>query len=195
MEAVSPIEVPKSADQRVFLTCDWAGYEGVRFARGAHSVPRIAYLHGWLEIMSPSVEHEELKERVGRLVEAWAHRREIDLAAYGSRTVRSPSMKRAVEPDKCYIVGAEGKAVPDLAIEIVWTAGGIDKLDIYWGLHVPELWFWESGKITVNRLLDDQYIASDRSALLPGIDLARLSRCALIETTTDAVDAFLDNTP
>jgi hypothetical protein len=29
--------------------------------------------------------------------------------------------------------------VPDIAIEVVWTSGGIDKLEVYRGLDVPEV--------------------------------------------------------
>ncbi|MEG4506483.1 Uma2 family endonuclease [Microcoleus sp. F6_B4] len=37
------------------------------------------------------------------------------------------------------------KAIPDLAIEVVFTSGGIDKLQLYKRLGIPEVWFWEDG--------------------------------------------------
>lgn len=32
--------------------------------------------------------------------------------------------------------------VPDFLIQAVWTRRGIDKLEIYWGLGVPDVWPW-----------------------------------------------------
>ena len=56
-------------------------------------------------------------------------------------------MQRGVEPDECYVFGdAPDPERPDLAIEVVWTRGGIDKREIYRALGVRELWFWRRGQ-------------------------------------------------
>jgi Uma2 family endonuclease len=55
--------------------------------------------------------------------------------------------------DECYIVGPDqNKEVPDLALEVVWTSGGLDKLEIYRRLGVGEVWIWKDGRITVHAL-------------------------------------------
>lgn len=47
----------------------WADYERLLAIRGDHSAPRIAYLHGTVEIMSPSQTHASVKSMIGCLVE------------------------------------------------------------------------------------------------------------------------------
>ena len=60
-----------SEDKIVVLhNATWADYQRHLEMRGDHSAPRIAYLEGELEIMSPSRSHEAIKSLIGRLVEA-----------------------------------------------------------------------------------------------------------------------------
>jgi Uma2 family endonuclease len=37
------------------------------------------------------------------------------------------------------------KPTPDLVIEVVFTSGGIKKLNLYPSLNIPEVWFWQDG--------------------------------------------------
>jgi len=50
--------------------------------RGDHSVPRISYLGGEIEIMSPSRTHEAIKSLIGRLLETYCLEREIPSSIY-----------------------------------------------------------------------------------------------------------------
>ena len=56
--------------------------------------------------------------------------------AVGSWTLKSKKHKRGAEPDECYIFGKKKTNRPDLAIEVEWSSGGIDKLDVYRKLGV-----------------------------------------------------------
>src|SRR5216683_198276 len=53
----------------VLYDATWADYQRLMEMRGDKSVPRLAYLEGALEIMTPSRPHESLKSMIGRLVE------------------------------------------------------------------------------------------------------------------------------
>jgi Uma2 family endonuclease len=64
---------------------------------------------------------------------------------------------------------------PDLAIEVVWTSGGIDKLAIYARLGVREVWFWRRGRLTAHVLGAGEYTEVTDSQVLPGIDLVELA--------------------
>ncbi|MBA3397840.1 MAG: Uma2 family endonuclease [Deltaproteobacteria bacterium] len=180
-----PGEANERADQRVRLhDVPWSHYEILLAVRSDAPVPRIAYLEGELELMSPSLDHEMIKSRIRQLVEAYAAHRAIDLWPIGSWTIRSAPAKRGAEPDECYTVGdPRTKSVPDLAIEVVWTSGGIDKLEIYRGLGVGEVWFWREGRIDVHVLRDGRYHASDVSVLLPGLDVSLVARLATASPT------------
>lgn len=163
-------------DHRVRLHgVTWADFEAFMAIRGDAPVPRVAYLRGELELMSPSRHHEHLKSWIGSLVETYAEVFDIDISSYGSWLLKNAPLERGAEPDECYIFGADqSKDAPDLAIEIIWTSGGLDELELYRGLGIGELWFWRNDAIEVFLLGDDGYVPSARSALLPDLDFALL---------------------
>lgn len=137
-------------DHFVVLTgYTWRDYQRALELRGDRSAPRLTYLEGRLEIMSPSRTHESIKSLIGRLVEAYCLERDIVFSTYGSWTLEDQALERGTEPDECYVFGeAADPKRPDLAIEVVWTSGGINKLDVYGALGVREVWFWRKGRIT-----------------------------------------------
>jgi Uma2 family endonuclease len=161
----------------------WGDFQRLLELRGDKSAPRLAYLEGELEIMSPSRSHEGIKSRIGCLVEAFCTFHGIEWTPYGAWTLEKKAALRAVEPDECYVFGDVADPVaPDLAIEVIWTRGGPDKLDIYRHLGVKEVWIWRDGEISVNVLRDQSHEAIAASQVLPGIDVSDL--CQLIDRPT-----------
>jgi Uma2 family endonuclease len=140
--------------------------------------------------MSPSRDHETIKTMIARLLEAYALAEGVDLNGYGSMTMKSRPRARGAEPDECYSVGAP-KLRPDIAIEVVWTHGGLDKLEVYRGLRVREVWLYGAGKLEVHALRRNAYIRIPRSEILPRLDLAQLVRYASASNQTDAVRRYL----
>ncbi len=184
---------PDDVDQRVILTAvTWEQYEALLGLFGDDQAGvRVAYLEGDLEIMSPSRKHERIKTTVARLVELYALERDIPLTGLGSTTFREAAKERGVEPDECYCVGRE-KELPDIAFEVILTSGGINKLAIYEGLGIPEVWFWRAGAFHVYGLGSDGYRRRDRSDLLPDLDFGRLASLAELPDQARAVRAFRD---
>lgn len=183
-----------TADQRVVTSAvPWAHYEVQLALRGEKSVPRIAYLDGALELMTPSRDHERIAATLGHLVAASALERGIEFSSYGNWTLKNAPKEAGVEADECYIVGTDqSKDVPDLAIEVIWTSGGIDKLEIYRRLGVGELWFWQDGRIDVYVLQRDRYEPAAQSRLFPDLDLALLCSLLDLPTTSQAIRALRD---
>jgi Uma2 family endonuclease len=189
MATVAPIQVPQlppgelaaTADQRVTLHhVPWSHYEAELAVRGEKSVPRISFLDGKLEFMSPSRDHERIAAWIARLAEIFAEEHGVELSPYGSWTLKHPELAGA-EPDECYIAGEDlTKERPDLVIEVVWTSGGLDKLEIYRRLGIAEVWFWIAGKITIHSLREDRYERVERSASLPGLDVDVL--CSFLDS-------------
>lgn len=182
--AVPAGEYVPTADQRlVTYNVPWSHYEAQLALRGDAPVPRMAYLAGAMELMTPSKDHERIKSYLGRLLEAYALEREIDLSPYGAWTLKRAVKEAGAEADECYLVGPDQhRDVPDLVIEVVWTSGGLDKLEIYRRLNVPEVWFWRDGRIAVHVLQDGGYELVDRSQLFPDLDLGLI--CALVDRPT-----------
>ncbi len=170
---------------------DWKTYLIVRDAIDTPGI-RITYDNGAMEIMSPSPEHERKKTTFARLLEIWAIERDVPLQGYGSTTFRRAAKERGLEPDECYCLCEELRDIPDLAIEIVETHGGLDKLPIYASLGVGELWFYESATLTIHVLDGNAYSVAPRSVLLPSLDLTVLVEHLELPNQHEAVRAFRD---
>lgn len=170
----------------------WAAYEGLLAALGdAHPSLRLTYLKGTLEIMTTSPYHEEVKKIIARLVEIWSAELDIPLSGYGAATFRAEAAERGLEPDECYVLGGNLVDVPDLAIEVVYAHRDVDKLSVYAGLGVREVWIWETGGFAVHVLRDGVMVLVETSELLPTLDLALLARYVRPGTPhTDLVRAY-----
>jgi Uma2 family endonuclease len=90
------------------------------------------------------------------------------------------------------VFGGEDRSSPHLAIEVEWTPGRLDKLEVYRKLGVAEVWYWRRGKISVFALQGEHYVPADRSAFLPGIDLGELASFLDHATTSQAIRAYRD---
>ncbi|MEH2033704.1 MAG: Uma2 family endonuclease [Nostoc sp.] len=151
---------------------------------------RLTYLDGILEIMSPlSDDHEDSKKTLAMLLEVYMRTKKIRFYGRGSATIGKKSDKTRREPDESYNLGAK-KPIPDLILEITVTSGGINKLEIYRRLRVPEVWFWEDGLLSVYCLQGDSYIKVSRSTLLPDLDLDLLAQYARMSDQYDAVTEY-----
>jgi Uma2 family endonuclease len=164
-------------DGRVVMNgLEWADYEAILAIRGAQSGVRLCFARGDLEIARWSETHASLRAALHRLLEIFAEARGVALHAC-SLTVTNRPAELAAEPDACYAVGRPS-AAPDLAIEIIWPPGGLDRQRLCAGLGIRELWEWRDGHIDVYVLRGTDYIARVGSDVLPGLDLNLLVRLA-----------------
>lgn len=150
---------------------------------------RLTYLDGTVEIMTPSPEHEEYKSTVGLLLEAYLRYIGIRFYRCGSYTLGSRELGVRGEPDESYNLVTK-KEIPDIAIEVVLTSGGVDKLEKYRRWGVPEVWFYRSRQLFIYRLRSDGYEQIFSSEFLPDLNLDLLVRCLNIPDQYDATVAF-----
>jgi Uma2 family endonuclease len=182
LSASGPVGRKPRGDQVVVLRgIPWEQYDALCRVREDAAGPRMAYLDGTLEIMSPARIHEHHKKLIARLVEAYGDERGIDLNGFGSETYRRKAEDAGIEPDECYCVG-DAKEIPDFAIEVINTSGGLNKLEIYRRLKVPEVWIWARERFWIYRLSGRRYVEVPASSVLPGFDLAA---CARIVASTE----------
>jgi Uma2 family endonuclease len=171
-------------EQRMLLTgVHWKEYVILREALDTPGL-RMTYLEGELELMSPSKAHEKNKTLIARLIETYAFLARIPLNGYGSTTFRREALARGVEPDECWVVGRELRDEgdrPDIVLEVIETAPLLDKLAVYDGFGVPEVWLYERGTFAVYlRRKRSGYELAKRSALLAELDFARLASLVLM---------------
>ncbi|MEG3989211.1 Uma2 family endonuclease [Microcoleus sp. S28C3] len=167
----------------------WSQFESLEAAFESVGGIKFAYLDGILEIMTVSPEHEETKGTIRALLEAYLREKGIRFYIKGGPTLGSKELGARKEPDESYNLQSK-KAIPDLAIEVVFTSGGIDKLQLYKRLGIPEVWFWEDGVLSIY-YLREEYEQVARSELLPELDIALLVRYITYFDQYDAVTEFI----
>ena len=186
-------EIVETADHRVLMRgISWDHYELLLSMRSERPQPRMAYLDGELELMTTSRDHERLKCWIRALAEVYMLDVRIAFSGYGSYTMKEAPQLAGAEADQCYLIGRDQSTTrwPDLAIEVNWTRGGIDKLEIYRRLGVREVWFWENEEITVHALRDGCYVALPASEVIPGIDLALVATFLDESVMSDAIREY-----
>ena len=102
--------------------------------------------------MVPSEEHEEPNRTLATFIEVLAEELNIDLRRLGSTTLKRADLHKGFEPDSCFYIQNERAVrlkddidltidpVPDLAVEIELSRARRDRLSVYAGVGVPEVW-------------------------------------------------------
>jgi Uma2 family endonuclease len=146
---------------------------------------RLTYYRGNLEIMAPSPEHEFNKKVLGRFVETLAEALELQIYPLGSTTLKRPELSGA-EPDECFYfrnIGAvRGKKrldlgtdpVPDLVLEIDLTSSSVNRLEIYAGMGVAEVWIYDGYSLVVKQLQGQGYVTALNSQFFPGVPISEM---------------------
>jgi Uma2 family endonuclease len=185
-----PPAPPVAAEQRMAIHgVAWKDYVILREALDTPGL-RMTYCEGVLELMSPSLGHEVDKTSIARLVEQYALLRRLRLNGYGRATFRREAKQRGAEPDECYCLGRalrEGE-FPDIVFEVIHTAPILDKLHVYAGFGVSEVWLFRGGGFELYRLAGDRYERVERSGFLPELDFALIARLAVYEDQLEALE-------
>jgi Uma2 family endonuclease len=200
MPAAATPSVPEEVleglpEQRMLIpSVTWKDYVVLREVLDTPGL-RMTYCKGALELMSPSRTHELYKTSIARLVELYAVLRELPLVGYGSTTFRNEARERGAEPDECYRVGTLMKdgEVPDIVLEVIQTNPLLDKLVVYEGLDVPEVWLFRHGAFEVYHRGDGGYQQVERSRFLPDLDMALIAQLAQREDQHAALMELRDN--
>ena len=180
-------EYVPTADQRIVMSgLSWGDFESIVSMRGEDAAgPRVTYLEGTLELMSPSLDHETIKKHFAAVVEANLNHLGIRYRGAGAWLLKHAADKAGLEPDECYILHDIHKSRPDLALEVVWTSGEISKLEVYQRLGVPEVWVWENNALAFFVLGPQGYEQRASSACIPTFDPALLREMLALEALSD----------
>jgi Uma2 family endonuclease len=150
---------------------------------------RLSYLDGNVELMTLSPEHELLKCLLEALLVTYFVQMGMDVIPMGSTTLQTEIKGSSTEPDLSYRFQSDS-AMPDLAIEIVLSSGGIEKLPKYQRLGVAEVWFWQNDTLQLYRLRGDTYDVIAQSEALPNLAIDLLVRCVQTGNLLSAVRMF-----
>ena len=203
--AVPPI-LPSGGESRFLLKpITWAGYLRLLEEVGDDG-PRMAFLDGMVELMAPDFLHEDSTYVLGRMISDLIVELRMPARCLGSATFTRESVERGVEADQCYYLSNLDRLrghkkgnldllpPPDLAVEVEITSSLLNKLKLYSGLGVPEIWGHDGTNLTILLLQKDgSYLTSDRSRAFPFLPLAafrdQLARFD-VENTAEATIAY-----
>lgn len=190
--ASMPALVSEPGEQRMLLHgVSWREYLTLRDLIDRPGL-RMTYLEGALELLMPSPQHELWKKNIARFVELYAHVKQIDLYGYGSTTFKKEAMERGAEPDECYLVGKKLDEFPEIVLEVIHSAPLLNKLAVYAGFGVAEVWVFKDGKfrLYVFDRTASGYLEVERSVLIPDLDFAIIARYAVRDDTPRALREF-----
>ena len=161
---------------------NWQEFESILAELGEKRAARLAYSQGTLEIMLPLPEHEKPKDIISDIVKLFLKATGRRYEPFGSTTFKKEGAA-GVEPDACLYIQNYQQMIgrrrlkpddppPDLAIESDVTSK--TTLDAYQGIGVPEVWVYDSGKLTLYVLREGNYILSDISPTFPEIPITQV---------------------
>ena len=150
-----------------FSGMTWADYE--KFNTEEYQGYRTSFLDGVITIMSPSQNHEIIKDFIFMLVITYCDVVDLDYYPTGSTPLKDQNKQVGKEPDTSFCFN-NLKDVPDLAIEVVFSSGGTDDLYKYQKLGVKEVWFWIKNKLEIYILVDGIYQKKTQSFNLPNLE-------------------------
>jgi Uma2 family endonuclease len=170
--------------QLIYSGINWQQFKLIQSGFAEASGIRLAYFNGTIEILMPGRTHELFKSIIGMLIELFCLEMAIEFEPTGSMTQEREG-EVSLEADESYCFGIS-KSIPDLAIEVVLTSGGLDKLQRYQILGIPEVWFWQDGVFSLYHLRDGKYDRITRSEIpeLTSLDIDLLTRCVLMAETS-----------
>jgi Uma2 family endonuclease len=181
--------LPAPAEHRVVLReVSWETYERLIAEQADRSNPRLTYDRGVLELMSPLIEHDQLKHTIALIIDALAEGLNIDTRGCGSTTFRRKDLVRGFEPDACFyirnVARMKGKTKldltvdppPDLVVEIDITHSSINKLALFAAFGVPEVWRHDGRELLFYVHSETGYVTREESNMLPGVDSATVAR-------------------
>lgn len=179
-------------EQRIILSgVSWATYEQILTDFLDRSRPHFAYDRGVLEIVSPSPPHEKDNFALAQLVSTVAEELEIDFLPVGSTTYRRKALRQGFEADSSFYILNERFVLdlaeidpttdppPDLVIEVDVSRSSLDKLAIYAGFGVPEVWRCEADRVSILAFEDGAYRPVPTSRVLPPLTDDVLTRFLL----------------
>lgn len=166
----------------------WETYERLLADDPERRVPSINYDQGVMELVTPSMPHEEDARTVARIVEIVAAILEIPERNAGHATFRRPDALRGFEPDGSFYIQSEprirGKLEvdplidppPDLVIEMEVSRSALNELRLFAGMGISEVWRCDGERVTIYHLDGADYREATTSRALPALTAEVLTR-------------------
>ena len=163
---VSP---PETGHRLILRGVSWTTYESLLADFQNSNAVHFAYDRGVLEIMAPSVKHEEPNRALSLFVDLVTGELDIEVRRLGSTTFTRKDLSKGFEPDSCFYIQSVNRIrdkeeidltadpPPDLVIEIDITSPSLNKFPIYAAVGVLEVWRYKGGRVQIFQREGEQY--------------------------------------
>ena len=180
----------------------WETYERLLADDEGRRVPRITYDRGMVELVSPSLPHDEDAETITSLVVIVAGTLDIPIRNIGSTTYRRQALQRGFEPDASFYVQSVERMrgrrrldpninpPPDVVLEMEVSRSALNKLALFAAMEVPEVWCGENGRVAILILGGDGYRESPVSLAFPVLTGEVINRFLAESRILDSPDWF-----
>jgi Uma2 family endonuclease len=160
MSQAPPVRPPRDRQCLRLSDIDWRTYSRLLRAFAERPGVRLTYDRGELEIMSPSLEHDDDSSILGDLVFILTEELGLPLKRGGSTTLRRQLRRRGIEADQSFWIANASRMAgvrllnlrrhppPDLCIEVDVSRSSMNRLGIYAALGVPEVWRLDGDALT-----------------------------------------------
>jgi Uma2 family endonuclease len=173
---MSTIEHLPSGTMLIIEDVSWEDYKNLLAELGDSYGLRVTFSNGVLEVMSPSYQHEAVKNIIHDLLVVVIEETRTSYIPAGSITLKREDIKSGAEPDNCYYLKENVKKVqrkksidlrtdpaPDLVIEVDLSSSSTKKLNFYAQIGVTEFWTYSESSIRFFRLDQNVYIEINES--------------------------------
>lgn len=164
MSQAPSVQQPTSGGSLLLSGVDWRTYSRLLRVFAERPRIRLTYDRGELEIMSPSLEHDDDAWLLGDLVFVLTEELGLPIKRGGATTLRRRLRRRGIEADACFWIANAHRMAgrrrvdlrtdppPDLAIEVDVSRSSLNRLGIYAALGVPEVWRLDGDTLTFHVL-------------------------------------------
>ena len=184
MESISQMTLKEVAmlqvNQRLILQgISWDFYEQLLNEFESSNALHFAYDNGILEVEVPLGKHEIPIRLLADLVSNLCVEKDIEVRNVGSTTFRKRAKAKGIEPDTAFYIQNAARVsglldldlsknpFPDLAIEVDVTSPSLNKMPIYAGLGISEIWLYKGKNVEFLQLIGEKYVPIKSSIALP----------------------------
>ncbi len=172
----------------VLRNVSWDSYVEMADRIQEVSPAHINFDRGAFEIMTVSLQHENLKRILSMILDHLMNDLDIEYLVAGSTTFRRKDLQRGAEPDDCYYIRhaetMRGKKSvdlafdppPELALEIGVSHSSVDRMGIFAAIGVQEVWLYANSDLQIFILRHGTYVVTPVSQALPRVEANEIAK-------------------
>ncbi|WP_287528001.1 Uma2 family endonuclease [Okeania sp. SIO2C2] len=96
----------------------WKTFTGMSEELSENSTKRLVYDRGYLQIISPLMEHENNNWFIARIIFIMAEEWNLNIKSVGSLTLKRDDIQKGIEPDACFYLQNEPEVISVISYQL-----------------------------------------------------------------------------